>query len=83
MALRIKIEEQHTLLLLSETGGKIDGSGGFPAPAFLIGNGNDLHRACTSGFWSIKKGAVICSPGLGPRSRPGNRGQGIADGDTI
>jgi hypothetical protein len=83
MALRIEIEQQHALFLLSETGGKIDGGGGFPASAFLIGNGNNLHVACTSGFQSIKKGAMNCSPGLALRSMPGNRGQGIAGCDSI
>jgi hypothetical protein len=62
VSLRIQVEQQHPLFLFPETGGKIDGGGGFPAPALLIGNGNDLHGNGTSGNRSIKKGGDDSPP---------------------
>ena len=43
MALRIHIDEKHPFLTLPQNGGKIDGRGGLPTPAFLVDDSDYFH----------------------------------------
>ncbi len=42
VGLRIEIKQQHALAERGETGGEIDGGGGFSHTTFLVGDGDDF-----------------------------------------
>jgi hypothetical protein len=43
VALGVKVGKQDADAQLGESGGEIDGRGGFSHAAFLVGNGDDFH----------------------------------------